>query len=124
MAYNSAFKPEGKTVTLTAGLSSGSKLVTAGSFGLNNIPETVRLANNGTADIWMYISKGDQGPQTAAFPTAGGQNDIGTPQPGFRLKPGIVEVFTTKYVGPDGFYVNDISTSASQTYDITPGVGL
>jgi hypothetical protein len=132
MSIISAFAAAGNTVTLNTNVAANTSQscpVDLSDFGLTQMPQALRMLNNGTADIWVYISGATQ---TAAFPTAG-TTDAGTPQPGFRLKPGIREVFTLNAGSPNveglqppvpGFWVNTISSVASQPLDITPGEGV
>ncbi len=121
MAGNIPFCPQGKTITLqTSGSinTSQNRQVKESDFAISTLPSQFRIVNNGTADIWVVFSS-TSGP-TAAFPTAG-TTSVGTPQPGWRLKPGVVEVFTNP-AGPS-LFIADISSVASQTYDITAGEG-
>lgn len=124
MAYNSPFRPHGKTVSLQTSATPGTSQnyqILASDFGLTSgqiWPAHFRIINNGTADIW-FAARPTAG-LVAAFPTivAG---TAGTSQVGFRLKPGVVEVFTLQD-GP-AFWVSDVSGTASQPYDLSPGEG-
>ena len=121
MAYNSPFQPQGNTVSLTTSgtaSTSQSRQVTAANFGVQNFPQSVRIANPGSAIVWISFTLATA---TLTIPTAG-TTTAGTPQPCFPLLPGVVEVFTLP-AGPVVF-VNDISTGTSQTYHITAGEGM
>jgi hypothetical protein len=126
MAYNSPFRPHGKTLTLQTNVVASTPtvpyLIKPSDFGLNQgeqYPSQLRIINNGTADI--FINVGNRSDiDTAAFPTptAGA---AGTGQYGWRIKPNAIEVFSIN-VGPT-MYISDVSASASQQYDLTPGEG-
>ena len=121
MATNIPFRITGKTITLQTSSSistSQSRQVLASDFGLTNLPEQLRVVNNGTVDVWVSFT---QATATAAFPTAG-TTTVGTPTAGIRLKPNVVEIISLN-TGPV-LWINDISGTASQAYDLTPGEGL
>jgi hypothetical protein len=129
---SSAFQQLGKTVTLNTNAvvsTNQSAIVLMTDFALTQAPQSLRMINNGTADVWVYITPAAA---VAAFPTAG-TTTAGTPQPGFRLKPGVVEVFGLNVLAANpnnvqppvaGFWVNTISSVASQPIDISPGEGM
>jgi hypothetical protein len=134
---SSAFQQTGLSATLTTNVApstSQSALVTLANLGLTQAPQSLRMINNGTADVWVSITSATA---TAAFPTPG-TTTAGTPTAGLRLKPGVVEVFGLSQLGLNagggssptgpgslpGFWVNTISASASQPIDITPGEGV
>jgi hypothetical protein len=128
----SAFQALGKSVSLltnAAASTTQSAVIFLTDLGLLQAPQSLRIVNNGTVDIWVSFTPLTQ---AAAFPTPGTVT-AGTPQPGFRLKPGVVEVFALNAMSPNpavaqignpGFWVNTISTVAAQPFDITPGEGL
>jgi hypothetical protein len=96
-------------------------------MGLSQWPQSLRVVNNGTTDIWVWFTATAQ---TAAFPVPG-TTTPGTPAPGFRAKPGIVEVFGLNVVAPNvqnplssNFFVNTIALAGAQVLDISPGEGL
>jgi hypothetical protein len=125
------FQNQGKTCTIAATNGAASALVKFSQLGLiqGQAPSSLRVINNGTVDVWISFT---QVTTVAAFPTPG-TVDGGTPQYGYRLKPGIVEIIAFNVVaanpGADqppipGFWVNTISTVAAQNIDITPGEGI
>lgn len=125
------FQNQGKTCTITATAGAASALVKFSQLGLTQgqAPSSLRVVNNGTVDVWIQFS---QTTAVAAFPTAG-TVDGGTPQYGYRLKPGIVEVIAFNVVAANpgndqppipGFWVNTFSSLATQNIDITPGEGI
>jgi hypothetical protein len=121
MATNVPFRITGKTITLqTSGTisTSQSRQVQASDFGLNDLPMQLRVVNNGTVDVWVSFTAATA---TAAFPTAG-TTTVGTPTVGIRLKPNIIEIISLNTTPV--LWINDISGTASQTYDLTPGEGL
>jgi hypothetical protein len=122
MSIAGAFQPIGLTATLQTNASASTSdnyQLLPSAFGLTNFPQQVRFINNGTADIWVALANATG--TAAAFPTiaAGG---TGTPTAGWRLKPGVVEVFTIP--GGPALFISDISASTSQSYDVTFGEGL
>lgn len=131
MAILSAFQVIGQTVSLVTNATpatSQSATVGLDDFVLTQPPQSLRMINNGTSDIWIWLTKTAQ---TAAFPVAG--TTEGGHAPGFRLKPGIIEVFAANVwafnveaTDPkmSAFWVNTISAVASQQFDMTPGEGL
>jgi hypothetical protein len=134
MGIGSAFQTSGKTASITAGVAVVTPLIRWTDLGLTQSPQALRLVNNGTVDVWVWISNAAQG--GTAFPTAGtasGVGGAGTPQYGFRLKPGVVEVFGFNAVNLNpnneqpqnpGFFFNNLSTVAGQIVDISPGEGI
>jgi len=134
MAITSAFQMQASAKTITvqtnvAPSTSQSTVINLTDMGLTQWPQSLRMINNGTVDIWVYPSNSAQ---TAAFPTAGTVT-AGTPQPGFRLKPGVVEVFALSVLATNpsaaqppvpGFFLNTIASVASQQFDVSPGEGL
>jgi hypothetical protein len=128
MANDNAFAFRGKTVSLTTSATPNTAqarqiLKSDINPNKNDPPSVFRCINNGTADIWLVISNVQAEATAAAFPTAGTGTSIGTPQLGFRLKVGIVEVFTINW-GAGGIWIGDVSSGTSQNYDLTPGEGL
>lgn len=128
MANNNAFAQRGKSVShTTSGTPSTAQIYEIQRSdinpGIENPPSVFRCINNGTADVWLVIANTQAAVGTPAFPTAGTGSAVGTPQPGFRLKVGVVEVFTIPW-GAGGVWVGDVSGTASQNYDLTPGEGL
>lgn len=136
MALNEAFQASGLSFSISTNATpatSQSTLVTLAGLSLAQAPQSLRLVNNGTADVWLSITPAAA---TAAFPTPGTVT-VGTPAAGVRLKPGIVEVFTLSQLGLNagagpaaqgpgsipGWFMNTISASASQIVDCTPGEG-
>lgn len=129
MSTGSAFQWVGKTVAVSAGLTAGSNLVKFTDLGINQAPQALRVVNNGTVDVWMWLSNVTQA--GVAFPVAAA--GAGTPAYGVRLKPGVIEIFgfnaininpnNEQPVNP-GFFVNTIALLAAQAIDITGGEGL
>lgn len=130
MSTGSAFQTLGKTVAVSAGVTAASNLIRYQDLGLvvGQAPQSLRVVNNGTADVWMQLSATAQ---TAAFPAAGA--GAGTPAYGVRLKPGVIEIFGLNFMSLNpnneqpidpGFFVNTISGSAGQIIEITGGEGL
>lgn len=122
MAGNTAFTPQGKTITLQTSATpstSQNRQVKESDFAISTLPSQFRIVNNGSADIWIVLSSTSA--PTAAFPTAG-TTTVGTPQPGIRVKAGLTEVIGNP-AGPS-LFIADICSVASQTYDITAGEGL
>jgi hypothetical protein len=129
MSIGSAFQPVGKTVTVTAGTAALSALIRWADLAITQPPQSMRVCNNGTVDVWAWFSNA---PQTAAFPAAG-TTTAGTPAYGVRLKPGVIEIFTFNAVNVNpnneqpqdpGFYINTISTGAGNPVDVSFGEGL
>src|SRR5258708_18294323 len=121
MANNSPPNVQGKTISLQTSATpstSQSRVILPTDFGMGNLPAQVRIVNNGTGDVWISMTPASA---TAVIPTPG-TTTVGTPQAVFRLKPGAIETFTCG--GGPALFVNDISTVASQVYDLTPGEGL
>lgn len=122
MAGNIPFAPQGKSITLqTSGTinTSQNRLILPSDFALPFYPTQLLIISNGTDDIW--IATGLTSSVTAVFPTAG-TTTVGTPQPGVRLKPGAIQVFTLNC--GQVLYLADISPTASQKYDLIPGEGM
>jgi len=129
MSDGQPFQQIGLTATITtAGANtSQSTLVKFSDLGLSQQPRGIRVINNGAADIWMSITKQAA---AAAFPIAG-TTTVGTPSAGKRLKPGVIEAFTlgdpmsanVDGLGNGGFFINTISPTAAQSFDVTPGEG-
>src|ERR1700730_7020806 len=132
MALLSAFQYLGKSVTLITNAAASSTqraFVLRTEFFLTQWPQALRMVNNGTVDIWVSFT---QAGTAAAFPV-GGTTTAGTPSAGFRLKPGIVEIFGWPTLAPNpsalhpqvpGFFVNSIASLGAQPFDMTPGEGL
>jgi hypothetical protein len=125
VAIQGAFSPQGKTASLQTNATpstSNNYQITTANLGLDakaGFPPQARFVNNGTADIWIVISSVTG--IAAAFPTVSA-GTAGTPQPGLRLKPGVVEVQTLP--GGPNMFISDISGTASQQYDMTVGEGV
>jgi hypothetical protein len=124
MSFVKPFAPTGKTITLTTNGSASttnSLQILPSDFGYTGsiFPPNYMFTNNGTADIWIVMATTAAVAAAAAFPTAG-TTTVGTPQLGFRLKPGVIQVMSF-----DGqvLFVGDLSTGTSQSFDITPGEG-
>ncbi len=119
----SPFMPMGKTVSLTTnGVAStaNSTQILPTDFGFTNgLPTQYMLVSSGTSDIWIVLANNSTDAAAAAFPTAG-TTTVGTPQKGFRLKPGVIMVVT---FGAGVLFVGNASTGVSQNFDITPGEG-
>jgi hypothetical protein len=119
------FCQQGKTISLTAGVASQSRQVFPADFGLpavasapTGFPPHVRIVNRGTVDIWVSFTTAST---TIAIPTPG-TTTVGTPQQGFLILPGVIEIFTLPTGGL--LWIQDISTQAGQTYHLTIGEGL
>lgn len=125
MANTTAFAPQGKTVsgqTNATPSTSNNYQIKPSDIGLTStggFPSQVRACNNGTADVWIVFANATG--TAAAFPTVSA-GTVGTPAVGWRLKPGVVEVFSIP-AGP-ALWVSDISGTASQQYDLTFGEGV
>jgi len=140
----SPFQPLGNSAILTAGVASTSCPVIypgAGQLNLNNAsPPQIRLLNLGTVMVWLNFSVpvfgvggGDptSSAGTAVIPVAG-TTTLGTPQPVVWIAPGI-EITLTIPVGfarltgvansPFGFWLNYISGSAAQNFQLQLGDG-
>lgn len=120
MAYNAPFSIQGKTVSLQTSATpstSQSRQIQASDFGMTSLPSQLRFVNNGTSDVWISMTSATA---TVVIPTPG-TSTVGTPQAVVRLKPGVIEVFGMG--GGPVLFVSDISTGASQVYDVTPGEG-
>ncbi len=119
----SPFMPMGKTVSLTTNATpstANSTQILPSDFGLTNgLPTQYMLVSNGASDIWVVFANNSTDAAAAALPTAG-TTTVGTPQKGFRLKPGVVMVVT---FGAGILFVGNASTGISQNFDITPGEG-
>jgi hypothetical protein len=133
MALGGAFKQDGLTFSLSAGAAVTSTPVRLFSdLGIRQMPQAIRLLNNGTIDVWVEFDS--QAQAGTNFPVAGTANAIGTPAKGVRLKPGIIEVFYFQgqspagglgALGEPGFVVNMIAASAGPAIiDFTLGEGL
>lgn len=132
MSIISSFQPTGKTITLQTNATpstSQSCPITLNDIGVQTFPSQVRTVNNGTADVWINFTPSTG---TIVVPTAG-TTTPGTPQQAIRLKPGVVETFSlnTWAANPNnvqppsqGFFVQSISSVASQAIDLTFGEGL
>lgn len=123
MSNISPFLALGKTVTLSTNGSINmvnSTQIQPSDFNLTFLPTQYMLVSNGTADIWVVFAATSAVAAAAAFPTAG-TTTPGTPQLGVRLKPGVIMVVT--FSGGPNLFVGNISATASQTFDITPGEG-
>lgn len=127
MAINSAFQPRGKGFALTASAASQSAVIPLSALATDNFPSQMKWVNNGTVDVWVDIA---DAAVAAAFPTPG-TVDAGTPTYGFRLKPGIIEVYgfvvrrtLANAINPPQFVVNYIGASAGQAIEAIPGEGL
>lgn len=128
MSTGSAFQTSGKSVSVAAGASSASNLLKFTDLGLTQAPQALRIVNNGTVPVWLWISNATQ---TAVFPVAGA--NAGTPAFGVLLMPGVIEIFgfNAINVNPNneqpqnpGFWVNTISSLTAQPIFITGGEGL
>jgi hypothetical protein len=136
-----AFCPHGDSVILTTSATpntSQSTPITLGGGGSSNslaLPfhadsQQIRLLNKGTADIWLSFTSPLGA--TIAIPTPG-TTTVGTPQPATWIEPGVdliltlacgwIPLPTTAYNGP-GFFLNSISSAASQTLYLQIGEGL
>jgi hypothetical protein len=134
MSQLSAFEQTGKSFTITVGVTSTVASVNLADIGLTQIPQALRFINNGTADVWVVM--GNVNSLVAAFPVPAAAN-TGTPQAGFRVKPGAtvdmrcnandptqkVPNNAATNVGP-GFYLATISGTAAQALDVIPGEGI
>jgi hypothetical protein len=131
MALISAFQPQGYTVSLTTnatGATSNSALITTTAINAPYKPVQFRMVNVGTDYIWVSFT---QTGTAVVVPTPGTGASYGTPTQAIRLVPLVVEVFTVQQwvqnagnVAGSGFYCNNISNTASQTFDITFGEGV
>jgi hypothetical protein len=121
LAFNSPFAPlPANTIAFTAGVSAQSRAVAQADFGFNQWPPQLRIFNNGTVIIWIWFSPAQV---TLVIPVPG-TTTVGTPSLGIPIVPGIVEVYSLSNFQGGALWISDISTSASQTYFLTPGEGL
>jgi hypothetical protein len=135
MALSSAFQNVGKSFTISVAAANQVTPVNLADLGLQGLPQALQFINNGPADVWVVMSAANN--PVAAFPTAG-TITTGTPQPGFRLKPGAIVVYEANAStvaqnvpnaagtnqGP-GFYLAMIGSAAGPTLvDVTPGEGV
>jgi hypothetical protein len=134
MSQLSAFEATGKSFSITAGLANQVTPVNLGDIGLTQIPQSLQFENTGNADIWVVMSSVSA--PVAAFPTPG-TTTVGTPQSGFRVRPGTIVVYRCNVNDPTqkvqsltaniighGFYLATISLAAAQNLDVTPGEGV
>lgn len=134
MGQLQAFEAKGKTFSITVGVASAAVPVNIADLGLGAFPQSLQFENTGTADIWVLLSS--TAAPTAVFPTPG-TTTVGTPQPGFRVRPGAIVVYSLNVSDPTqkvpnvagtgqgaGFYMAVISSAAAQNLDVTPGEGL
>jgi hypothetical protein len=125
MSFVKPFAPQGNTISLTtSGTPSTvqSMAVTPANFGMSGnttLPCQYMLISNGTADIWVVFAPTAALAAAAALPTPG-TTTVGTPTLGFRLKPGVIMIVS--WGGPT-LFIGNLSTAASQNFDITPGEG-
>jgi hypothetical protein len=135
VALNKAFEPQGLTITLTTnavGGTSNSVLINSAALGVKFKPTQFRLINVGTDYVWVSFTQTAAGIVVPTAGTGGGSNaTVGTPQQAIRLVPLVVEVFTFSQYNPnptsgqgDGFYLNNISATAGQVFDVTAGEGV
>jgi hypothetical protein len=127
------FTPVGKSFTITVAAANQVTPVNLADLGLTQIPASIRCVNNGPQDVWIVASSANN--PVAAFPVAGTVT-TGTPQAGWRLKSGVVEVFqfsAAVALVPNaagngqspGFYIALIGAAAGpSTIDFTLGEGL
>lgn len=136
MSIQAAFLPMGQSVILTtnavASTNQSFAVVYSGSANLNipsALPNQARFINIGTDMIWLNFTTPSVG--TAVIPTAG-TTTLGTPQPSIWLAPNVEVVLTLPVsVVPllpagtgVGFWLNTISASASQKFQMHLGEGL
>lgn len=132
MGQPAAFAPQGKSISFTTNATpstSQSRLILLSDIGLGFSPTVVHVYNVGTALVWINFAAASGG--SVVIPTPG-TTTVGTPQIAYPLVPGAIEVFSfalpwTAQAGlnsPVGFYLQDISASASQTYHLTFGEGV
>ena len=111
----------GNTVALTtsgSGSTSTSRQITLANIGVTVFPSQVMVSNpTGNAIVWISFTSATA---TIAIPAAG-TTTAGTPTYAIPILPGAVVVFTIT-AGPN-LWVQDISTSTSQTYYLTFGEG-
>lgn len=130
MGQPAAFAPQGKTLSFTADVTSQSRRVLLSDLGLGVAPSCVRVWNTGTAAVWINFTASAS---TVVIPTPG-TTTVGTPQVAFPLAPGVIEVisfpipWTLLTLTPgnlaNGFFMQDISTVAAQTYHVLFGEGV
>jgi hypothetical protein len=134
MSLMSAFEATGKSFSITVGAANQVTPVNLADLGLTQIPSALQFENTGNADVWVVMSS--VAAPVAAFPTPG-TTTVGTPQSGFRVRPGTIVVYrcnvndptqkvqslTANIVGP-GFYLATIGAVAGQNLDVTPGEGV
>lgn len=130
---NSPFQPAGKSFSISVGAANQVTAVALSDLGLTQTPSTMRLINNGTADVW--ITFGNVNNPVAAFPVAGTVT-TGTPQAGLRLKPGAIETFevptfaanvptvANPNVLSSGLWIATIGAAAGPVVDVSFGEGI
>lgn len=137
MALQGAINLMGNSVILTTNATPSTNnsvpVIYSGSSNLNlgnSQPPQVRLINKGSGDVWLNFSSPAAG--TAVVPTAG-TTTLGTPQPVSWLAPNVEIVLTLPVSiaplsgvsgSPLGFWLNTISTLASQSFYLQLGDGL
>ena len=134
MSQVGAFQPQGNTVSLTTNATintSNSVLINSTALGVKYKPVQFRFLNVGTDIIWISAAQTATGIVIPTPGTGGGNANYGTPQLAIPIYPLIVEVLTLQAwinacggVASDGFFLNNISPTASQTLHMTGGEGL
>lgn len=104
--------------------------VPVSSMGVSGGVPQIRLLNKGTVDVWLSFTS--PAAAAAVIPTAGTEATLGTPQAVLWLAPGIeitlslpcsIAPLTGVTNTPVGFWVNHISTVASQVFQLQLGDG-
>lgn len=104
MAIIHAFRPEGQTVKITAGVASAAVQVHPATS------KHIRVRNTGSVDVFIAFGTNTV---VAAIPV------VGTPAWGAAIAPGEVEVFTA----PMGYVATIVASGTADLY-LTPGEGV
>lgn len=134
MGAPNPFLPYGKTflfsTTVAINTTQSRQILTTDIFGAGNAaltPNAVRIHNSGTVVVWFNFTAAAG---AVVVPTAG-LTTVGAPQLAIPIYPGLVEVFTLQLPwtplgipGVPGVFMQDISGTASQPYELTFGEGL
>lgn len=131
VAINGAFQQTGLAFSFTTSgtiNTSQSRFVKLSDITGSNsgpYPSAARFHNSGTVPVWVNFTNAAG---TVAAPTAG-TTTVGTPTQSTPLYPGLVEVFILPLPwitvnGVVGFFMQDVSGTASQSYEVIFGEGM